>query len=404
MVSPGCSVELTDHETGCSVVLLGCFHGSRSSAADVKDALLFSSTNNETTDVVVLELCAKRFADLRRDFEKAAVVSDFTFDGSCGRISVASDEEGDESAPAATSSVRTTTPWIARYIKMIRKTAMEQGWPAAAAAALLGGVSGLQTAVSSLQPGLEFTTALSIAVEKEMDVVLADQNVDTTLSNMGNLPSVSFDMWKDLLTTGSWEETFGKEASALKIALLGDDAFAVGRYKSLPSQVTLPAFLTRSDAAVKDLVRLTVPPLLILQGLNLAISETVGMLLNPLSVFASDVVVTASSEASNVSGDPITGIALLLANALFLSLGYVSVALPATRVILRERDDQLVTGIQAACRLAAERKTRGGSSGTPARVVAVLGLLHVNGVAQRLIANNAVCAEKEKLTDASGAM
>ena len=61
--SSGCSVEFTDPATGCEVVLVGCFHGSQSSARDVQDVL-----TRKTTHVVVLELCANRFSDLRRDF------------------------------------------------------------------------------------------------------------------------------------------------------------------------------------------------------------------------------------------------------------------------------------------------------------------------------------------------
>ena len=55
------------------------------------------------------------------------------------------------------------------------------------------------------------------------------------------------------------------------------------------------------------------------------------------------------------------------------------VALPASRVILRERDDRLAQGIRDACHVATRKAPNGG------RVVAVLGLLHVNGVAQRLL-------------------
>ena len=57
--------------------------------------------------------------------------------------------------------------------------------------------------------------------------------------------------------------------------------------------------------------------------------------------------------------------------------------LPAARVILAERDDILTNGIQAACRLAAAKHEKDGKR--RGRVVAVLGLLHVNGVAKRML-------------------
>ena len=54
---------------------------------------------------------------------------------------------------------------------------------------------------------------------------------------------------------------------------------------------------------------------------------------------------------------------------------YVGIALPASRVVLSERDDILADGIWAACRNAVP----------DGRVVAVLGLLRVNGIAHRLL-------------------
>jgi predicted RNA methylase len=68
----------------------------------------------------------------------------------------------------------------------------------------------------------------------------------------------------------------------------------------------------------------------------------------------------------------------LTSSTFVLALGYVALALPATRVILCERDDQLTEGIRAACR----------ASPNGGRVVAVLGLLHVNGVASRLLTSD----------------
>jgi len=322
----GCSVELIDPETGTEIVLLGCFHGSKSSAADVEAAL-----NAKPTDVVVLELCASRFSDLRKDLELQ--------------------EQQDQVQ---------VKPWIQRYGKMVLTTAKSQGLPTAVAAAVLGGVSGLQTTISNLQPGLEFASAMRIASDKNMDIVLADQNVDTTLQKIGELPWISLAMWKDLISGKGWNETFGREAVALKTALLGRDS----------SSITLPAFLTRSDAAKKDLLRLTVAPLLILQLFNLAATEGLGMLVSHPALAAS------SSVADSVTAsDPIAGAAVLMANFAFVAAGFISTALPATRVVLRERDDQLTEGIRAACRNSNDSK----------RVVAVLGLLHVNGVAERLL-------------------
>jgi pheromone shutdown protein TraB len=63
-----------------------------------------------------------------------------------------------------------------------------------------------------------------------------------------------------------------------------------------------------------------------------------------------------------------------LLEAALLAAAYLLVALPAVRVVLCERDEQLVHGIREACRLSEK-----------GRVVAILGLLHVNGVAKQLL-------------------
>jgi pheromone shutdown protein TraB len=69
-----------------------------------------------------------------------------------------------------------------------------------------------------------------------------------------------------------------------------------------------------------------------------------------------------------------------------LSFGYFGLVLPAVRIILTERDEILTEGIKASCR-------RAGKGG---RVVAVLGLLHVNGVAQRMLTAAATESQETK--------
>jgi len=88
---------------------------------------------------------------------------------------------------------------------------------------------------------------------------------------------------------------------------------------------------------------------------------------------------------------------LWLANLAFIFLIYTSLALLVTRIILSDRDDQLASGICLACKLAATGATGmdPSASGSPrGRVVAVLGFLHVNGAAQRLL-----CRETDKELD-----
>ena len=79
-----------------------------------------------------------------------------------------------------------------------------------------------------------------------------------------------------------------------------------------------------------------------------------------------------------------------LSSAIVLILGYIFLAIPVGKVIIHERDDQLAKGIAAACNEIAINQCNnddGNHDNTRAkgRVVAVLGLLHVNGVTKRLL-------------------
>ena len=362
--SSSSSVEVTDPATGCPVVLLGCFHGSQSSAQDVQQALLWhnndSNNSNTTNTVVVLELCAGRFAGLRRDQQQHETCRS---------------NQQQQLLQNNNNSHAWTDFW-----QTIAQTSQQWGLSTAAAAALLGGVSGLQTALSGLQPGLEFTTALRIASAQNHDIVLADQAVEETVRRLGQLPAVAWQMWKEWVWgQKNWEETFGREAAALRLALWGNGKrdSRSGRHHAA-AQVTLPVFLTRNQAAVMDLLRLLLPPALLLEALNLWLGSSSG---GGGGGGVADAVVTA---------DP-SWLWVLLANAAFIGLNFLSVALPATRIILSERDEQLTAGIRAACQLASSSNAATTSKG---RVVAVLGFLHVNGVAQRLSSSTAVSVEE----------
>ena len=318
-------VELVEPETNCRVVLLGCLHGSHSSASDVRSLI------DENVDTVVLELCASRFEDLRR-----------------------------RPSPE-------TKPALQRFVDMVRRTIEKRGFATGVAAAVLGGASGLQTALSGFEPGLEFTTALEMASLHRCNVVLADQAVDETLRKIGTLPSTSLKM---LSTSLPW-----KESKALQDSIVGDTLFQ-------PHQVHMGKVLTRNDAVRQDLIKLTLPPLLLAQF----VAACVQTLLNYVNPIETTTQVNYWSLLMDMSMTPIDlwnsmGMNVLVdltSTTFVLALGYVALALPATRVILCERDDQLTEGIRAACR----------ASPSGGRVVAVLGLLHVNGVASRLLTSD----------------
>jgi pheromone shutdown protein TraB len=305
------------------------------------------SEDDHTTDVVVLELCANRFADLRRAQQK---------------------EKSDQQQNGRP---------IQNFLRMVKRTTQQRGWATGMAAAVLGGASGLQTALSGFEAGSEFTTALDIASRRGCDILLADRSVDETLRRVGELPQVSLSMLQS--------QSFENESRALRTAIFGDPQL------SSSQQISMPRVVTINDAVRGDMFRLMLPPLILAQlmvtvGQGILNLLDVGMdsetfsLLSFMSV-SFDFVNLSTVDILAFSRDVMLDVST---SALVLFLGYKALALPAARVILCERDDPLADGIRTACEVAvARRSEQGGTSN--ARVVAVLGLLHVNGVAQRLL-------------------
>jgi hypothetical protein len=367
-------IELTDPVTGCEVVLVGCFHGSPSSAADVEREILA-----RPTDVIALELCATRFADLRKTMPKA---------------------------PQPLGPAR-----LLRFINVVGTTIQKRGLSTGIATAILGSVSGLQTALSGFTPGLEFTTALELSqqqqqqeqstIVRQCDLILADQSVDETIEKVGKFPEIVKIMFGELLSNrgkgSSLDDTeWGQAAKALSVALGGDPSLRPDY------QVTIPEVITRNSAVVQELLRLTVPPILAMQLTLTVINQalyaaptfgTISGIDPSLSYYAAvaeaaalttSLATLGESTNTNLLEQASSWIFYMLPHAallsFFLAIAYAVLAVPVTKVILAERDDQLAKGIQAACRLAGEKRPDG-----QGRVVAVLGLLHVNGVAQRLL-------------------
>lgn len=327
------SVEFIDPITHCQVVLLGCFHGTESSSRDVERAI------TSDTNVVVLELCPTRFSDLQKELRKI--------------------NEGCDGENFDESRHQRPKPWILAYSQMIVKTIRNRGLPTGLAAAVLGGFSGIQTALSGFTPGLEFTTALKQAQQLECEIILADQDVDETLRRVGSLPHIALNTALSVDRIHQWR----RHQDTLVRAVVGESLDASITPTSLP-QVQLPLALIRNSAAIQDLVRLTVPPTLFFWGVMYGIAAIAGV---DISTTAADAYYETATLSEKISH--------WLASAVILSIGYLGLALPAVGVVLTERDEILTAGIQAACR-------RAGPGG---RVVAVLGLLHVNGVAKQML-------------------
>lgn len=325
---PSPNVVFLDPASKCHVTILGCFHGAESSSQDVVRLL------SSKTDIVVLELCPARFADLLRD-------SFVTEHGETSRL--------------------TQKPWLLAYWEMISKTTAQRGLPTGLAAGILGGFSGVLTTLSGFTPGLEFRTAMKLAQKFGCDVILADQDVDETLRKVGNIPRIAV----DTLTSRDRIDKWRRHHHTLFRAVFGQKDWAYCHIVPLP-QVNLPLVLVRNFAAIQDFLRLTVPPWLlfwvVLSNSSLAVLPGVDL---------STTITCTPHDTATLS----ESIFHWVACGAILSLGYLGLALPAVSVILTERDEILTIGIQTACRRAGE----GG------HVVAILGLLHVNGVAKRML-------------------
>jgi hypothetical protein len=463
-------LEIVEPRTGCHVSLIGCFHGSSSSAIDVQTVL---SQQQQYVDVVVLELCTSRFAQLRNDMIRQQ------------QQEQQQQQEEEEEVVDFDSNIRTLpTPqrqrsWsIRRWMTSVQHMIQRQGVSTGMAAAIVGGVAGLQTTLSGLQPGIEFRTAVQYVQQQQQNtsttsitdavpastgtyIVLADQNVEDTLAQVGKLPHIAAALWQTCWREG-WDTSFGREATALQRALFGGDTTdntdhdnhdddpprsttgtGTGTGTTTTTRLDIRRFCTRSPTAVRDLIRLVVPPIVLTQVVTVLLPtlfhfvstsflsimrEKGDTMVPPLLPSAmmmdttattsltttttttpttTDLLVAASSSSSESSIE--TTIVLVVLNALLLAMGYLSIALPAVQVILRQRDDRLTEGIQQACIVAAATTTTTSrnksmsphtrhnnkddddddndlaDSSRPGRVVAVLGLLHVNGIADRLL-------------------
>ena len=374
----GCVVELIEPETNCSVRIIGVFHGSDSSSRDVFKYVTASS------DMVVLELCSDRHRDLvvkqssEASRRKRPVDSD--------RDNSEYDEEISESRGGAETQIQretaisrvTSKSWFELYRSAVKDTLDRQGWRTGIVVAIFGLVNGFQEQILKFQPGLEFLTASGIASNFSIPIVLADQDVSITLQRIGQIPQIAFELLGNFCRERSWDTTFGPMSSALSLAVFGGWIYVFD--DRLPQMLSLPQFLIRNSDSVLDLLRFLGLPFLIVQALH--------------AIFSMDDAATAiDTAAAHLSTQHCYDQMISTwVNITVFILFYLCVALPATQVILIERDDTLTAGIQAACRLAQRnsllRLVRKSESMTEARqdveVVVVLGMLHVNGVALRL--------------------
>mmetsp|Transcript_2969 Transcript_2969/g.4367 ORF Transcript_2969/g.4367 Transcript_2969/m.4367 type:complete len:359 (+) Transcript_2969:101-1177(+) len=334
-ISSKSHVEIFDPKTNVKVVLVGCLHGSLSSSNDVRYLM-----ESEPTDAVVLELCDARFGDLTRTTVEKYSRTVFAED-------------------------------VADFFSLVQDTSVRKGPFTAAITFFLGAMSLLQTNLSGFRTGLEFVVAMDIAEQMSCDVILADQDIDETMERISNVPSVSLEILKN--------NKIGDETRHLKCAVFGDS--------SLPNdaQVNMPRVMMRSKQAIVDLARLTLPPTLLVTLLTFTIAVAFHL---PLFVEQESLELLVTGFSQMNADERFQAMVKVLFSSLGdiipLAIGYSLFALPAFKVIVSERDVCLAEGIKKACQKVSNRKKG------PSRVVAVLGLLHVNGVAKKLSDHSAV--------------
>ena len=327
---------------GVEVTLIGCLHGSESSAIEV-DQLL----REKRTDAIVLELCPTRYKDLTRENAKKI-------------------EREKENGVGATD-----------FINMVTKTIEARGVSTGFAAAILGAASSISNLLSGFEQGLEFIRAIEFIDENDndnyCDIILADRIVDETLRQVGSVPSLSMEMLQTYILSGfNWEKSYENESKALRSAVFGDDE----------NDLDMTKALFRNPKVTMDLIRLTLPSILLVEAVNIGVGQNGS---GPSAFYPSLVfdLLPSSNIPDLIS---IAGGLLfeLVSSAILLFLGYIIVALPTVKVILTERDEHLAKGIDDACARVAERYEDSHRIG---RVVCVVGFLHVNGILKRISHN-----------------
>ncbi len=398
-------LELIHKDTNTTIVLIGCLHGSTSSSNDVERIL-----NQQPTDVVVLELCPTRFKDLKRYMLQKK--------SSSSSSSIQQEQSG-------------SMFMNNEYLEMVSKTIQTRGISTGIAAGILGGASSISSSLSGFETGLEFITAIEYverhnkrnnSCNDSCDIILGDRLVDETMKGVGSLPRISLNMWNQFInpsrssttlssTTATptnvkfnWKETYGIDANVASDAIFGDNKLKQAGY-----QIDMGKVLTRNENVKNDLLRLLLPTfafvqmtILLSNGSLLALAAStnnLSTLPQEMNMILDISLLMTDTDWNNLL---VNFIVEVITSGLILAIGYISLALPAVRVILTERDDQLTESIVAACKIASTKQSRDvvegieeeevnedgikrAKQGRAKRVVAVLGLLHVNGIAKKLI-------------------
>uniref|UniRef100_A0A7S0WU28 Uncharacterized protein n=1 Tax=Pyramimonas obovata TaxID=1411642 RepID=A0A7S0WU28_9CHLO len=266
---------------------------------------------------VVLELCDKRFKSIK----KALVEQE-------ENITLGSD--------------RTPEDTILKWRRGVRKAYIKRGLRHAIGAALISSLYLVQEVVSGFEPGTEFKSAI-VASERMCgstpELVNGDDDVTVTIRKL-TTPSSFYE--------GLGPSELARQTTVMKRAFFGQEESGVSR--EVPQDV-LPKFISVSDAIGHlwlDLVKTIVP---------------IVVLVLPIANIIVEVIHAGDSVATGGTGVFVTAFNAGL--CMVIPLFWLRIG----DIVLSSRDEVLAASIMQTC-----QRHKGQT------VVAVLGMLHCNGV------------------------
>jgi len=320
------------------IYLVGCLHGAPTSCRDVAavvDGCCGGGGGGGREDqgggdgglgAVVLELCPSRYEALTREMraEKASALPE-------------------------------TKEIIQKWAKGVAKVYRERG----AGPALLGGFLSFTYVlqkVAKFDPGTEFKKAVAMGADQGFNIVLGDAEVNATIASF----SRGLGDFGDITATNALRD-FGVMVEAL---FGGRPFFGIGAggVMTSPQYINVPMVLTTTPQLVKDLFVLLAPITFVVYGVTDTADYLIGQAFGGIqsanaAVATSAPYFEAGSEAINFLTLAFTG--------LFTSKFF--------RLIIAERNEFLAASIEEAYRSDPSKDT-----------IAVLGMLHCNGVAKIL--------------------
>jgi hypothetical protein len=324
-----------DIRTGATVLLVGCVHGSQKSAQDVADVIKAAGGH---PDALVLELCPQRLTWLM----KSMLEED----------SEASRTRSAANSGAALASKRMTSRWPS-----LRKLMVKFGGvgPALVAYAL-SAVYNIQR-LTGTDPGVEFKTALRC--------IRVEDSVESCLVVCGDAPASD--------TIRSLFGAFLPQRALLSLpGALWSTAETLAA--STKGGVNIPfVLLEGAGARLRELGRVFIPISGIFYLIGLVGASGAAQLHDGLAV-------TGAATGSLAWSDMLGSLLALLGTSIQVYIFIASFAF--IQVLISERDAVLAKSIRKA---ASDLANFGNpSTGRASVIVAVVGLMHVNGVLRNL--------------------